>query len=89
MAGSDAVFQGVFGHVASLCYSCFICMFQLFCTDVIKVDRDVAYIVMVVHVCCKRMFPIFHENICFSNIRCKCVYLDIAYVLHVCSKCFI
>jgi hypothetical protein len=28
-------------------YCCFICMFQLFYTDVAKVDRDVAYVAMV------------------------------------------
>jgi hypothetical protein len=43
-----------------------------------KVDRDVAYVVMVVHVCCKLMFSMFH--IFFSDVCCKCVYLDVAYV---------
>jgi hypothetical protein len=28
--------------------------------DVSKVDPDVAYVAMVVHVCCKRMFLMFH-----------------------------
>jgi hypothetical protein len=28
------------------------CMFQLFYTDVTKVDQDVADVAMVVHVCC-------------------------------------
>ena len=32
-------------------------MFHIY---VAKVDRDVAYVAMVVHVCCKLLFPIFH-----------------------------
>jgi hypothetical protein len=50
-------------HVASICFNCFIClkgMLQGFCMDVVKVDRDVAYVAMVVHICCKRLFPMFH-----------------------------
>jgi hypothetical protein len=35
-------------------------MFHVFCTDVAKVDRDVAYVTMVVHVCCKCLFPMFN-----------------------------
>jgi hypothetical protein len=27
--------------------------------------------------------------ICFSNACCKCVYLDVAYVSHICCECFI
>jgi hypothetical protein len=68
--------------------------------DVANIDRDVAYVTMVVHVCCKPQCSIF-----FSNVCCKCVYLDVAYVfthmlqvfylnvvyvalaIHVCSKC--
>jgi hypothetical protein len=40
-------------HVASVhlkCFRCFRGMFQLFHTDVTKVDQDVAYIS---HICCK------------------------------------
>jgi hypothetical protein len=39
------VFQGVFRYVASLCFkifSCFRCMFQVFHTNVAKIDRDIA-----------------------------------------------
>jgi hypothetical protein len=43
-------------------------------TDATKVDRDVAHIVMVVHVCCKLLFLMFH--LFFSDVCCKCVYLD-------------
>ena len=53
-------------------------MLQMFHTDVAKVDRDVAHVAMVVHVCCKLLFLMFH--LFFSNICCTCVYLDVAYV---------
>ena len=68
-------------HVAGLCFKCFRCfigMLQVFYMDVAKVDWDVAYVVMVVHVCCKRLSPIFH--LCFWTYCYKCVYLDVAYV---------
>jgi hypothetical protein len=32
----------------------------VFPADVAKADRDVAYIVTIVHACCKCMFPIFY-----------------------------
>ena len=32
----------------------------MFNTDVAKVDRDVASVAMVVHVCCKLLFSMFH-----------------------------
>jgi hypothetical protein len=32
----------------------------VFHVDVAKVDRDVAYVAMVIHVCCKRLFQMFH-----------------------------
>jgi hypothetical protein len=35
----------------------------VFYADVTKVDRDVARVAIVVHVCCKLLFSIFHP--CF------------------------
>jgi hypothetical protein len=37
------------------------------------------------------MLQAFVPNISFvlSDVRCKCVYLDITYVSHICCKCFI
>jgi hypothetical protein len=32
----------------------------VFSADVAKADRDVAYVVTIIHVCCKYMFPMFH-----------------------------
>jgi hypothetical protein len=55
--------------------------------DAVKVDRDVAFVAMV----CTRMLQasILNVSSVFSDVRCKCVYLDVAYVSHVCCKCFI
>jgi hypothetical protein len=59
-------------------------MLQVFYTDVTKIDQDVTYVSMVVYVCCKRLFPMFHL---FLDVFSKCVYLDISYVSHICCKC--
>ena len=59
-------------------------MLQVFYADITKVDQNVA---MVVYVCCKLLFPVFH--LFFPNVRCKCVYLDVIYVSHIYCKCFI
>jgi hypothetical protein len=70
-------------HVARLylkCFRCFIGMLQV-------LHIDVAYVAMVVRVCCKLMFPRFY--LFFSYVCCKCVYLDVAYISHICCKCFI
>ena len=47
---------------------------------------DVAYVAMVLHLCCQRLFLVLSSI--FSNVCCKCVYLDVAYVSHMCCKCF-
>jgi hypothetical protein len=47
-------------HVARVCFSCFRDMLQVFHMNVVKIDRDVAHVAMVVHVCCKRPFQMFH-----------------------------
>jgi hypothetical protein len=70
-------------HVASVCFKyfkCFVGMFQVFHADIVKVDRDVAYVAMIVHICCKCMF--FQTYI-------ASVFIDVAYVSHICCKCFI
>jgi hypothetical protein len=61
-------------------------MFQV---DLPKIDRDIAYVAMVVHVGRKLLFPmflLFFLDICckcvyLSHICCMCVYLDVAYIL--------
>jgi hypothetical protein len=65
----------------------------VFHIDVAKVDRDVAHISMAIHICCKRMFQIFHLFfkcmftsvlsgcfICFTHML-QVFYLDDIYVL--------
>jgi hypothetical protein len=41
-----------------------------------KVDRDVAYVAIVVHICCKRPFSLF-----------QLFYVNIAYILFGYCKC--
>ena len=66
---------------------------MLFYTDVAKVDRDVAYVAMVVHVCCKGLLLMFlsvFSDICYQVCLSRCcicfthilhvLYLDVAYV---------
>jgi hypothetical protein len=67
-------------------------MLQVFRLDVAKVDRDVAYVAMAIHVCFKCMFQMFHLFfymfiasvssrccICFTRML-QLFYLDVAYV---------
>jgi hypothetical protein len=55
---------------------------------VAKVDRDVAYVAMVVHLCYKLLFLMFHYV--FQTHIAIYVYLDVAYASHICFyKCFI
>jgi hypothetical protein len=65
-------------HVVSICFRCFRNMLQVFYMDVIKVDRDVAYVAMAIHVCFKCMFQMFYL---FSDICCKC-FIWILYMFH-------
>jgi hypothetical protein len=62
-------------------------MLEVFYIDVAKVDRDVVYVAMVVHVCYKLLFSIFH--LFFLDVCCKCFYLDVPYISHICYKYFI
>ena len=82
-------------HILSIYFKCFGCfrgMLQVFYTDVAKIDRIVT---MVVHVCCKRLSPMFHIfsrrglQVCLSRC-CICFthmlqlfYLDVTYVCNV------
>jgi hypothetical protein len=47
-------------HVAGVCFKCFRGMLQVFYTDVAKVDQDVAYVAMIVHVYYKFLCSMFH-----------------------------
>jgi hypothetical protein len=59
----------------------------VFHADVAKVDRDVTYVAIVVHVCYKISFLMFH--LFFPDIRCKRVYSDVAYVSHTCCSFYL
>jgi hypothetical protein len=67
-------------HIASVCFKCFRCILQVFHMHVVKVDLYVAYVAMTIHVCCKRLFQMFYL---FSDVCCKCVYMDIACISHL------
>jgi hypothetical protein len=52
-----------YGRRVSVCFKCFKCfrgMLQVFHTDVAKVDRNVLYVAMFVHVCCRLLFSMFY-----------------------------
>ena len=86
-------FWMLFRHVASPCFkyfSCFRCMFQLFQADISKVDWDVAYVAMVVHVCCKRLSPLFHLLFVHAYFKCFRRMSQVFYLSSfVCCKCCI
>ena len=47
-------------HVTSVCFICLRGMLQGFRMNVAKVDRDVACVATVIHVCCKRLFSMLY-----------------------------
>jgi hypothetical protein len=59
----------------------------VFHMDVVKVDRDVAYVAIAIHVSCKHLFHVFHMF--FQTHIVIVFYLDVAYVSYICYKCFI
>jgi hypothetical protein len=59
----------------------------VFHMDIVKVDRDVAYVAIAIHVCCKRLFQVFHMF--FQTHIAIVYYLGVAYISHICCKCFI
>jgi hypothetical protein len=73
-----AVTIHVFCKCMSKCFTCFRPMLQVF-------HLDVAYVAML------NMFQIASVySKCFSSVsdvRCKCVYLDVVVVIHICLKC--
>jgi hypothetical protein len=65
-------------HVASVCFNCFRCFRGLF-------QRFVANRLG----CCMLQRSVTNVSFVFSDVRCKCVYLDVAYISHICYICFI
>jgi hypothetical protein len=53
------------------CFKCFRGMLQVFHMDIAKVDRDVSYVAIVVHVCYERLFQMFH--LFFKHMLQVCV----------------
>jgi hypothetical protein len=49
----------------------------VFHINVAKLDQDVTYVAMVVHVCCKCLFPMFHL---FFRRMLQVFYLDVSSV---------
>jgi hypothetical protein len=47
--------------------------------DVVKVDRDIAYVAMVVHVCCKLLFLMFHL---FFQMYTTNVFIWMLHIFH-------
>jgi hypothetical protein len=77
-------------------------MLQMFHVDVAKVDQDITYVAMPIHVYCKRLFQIFqlfHKYVArvlwvlhmFHTLCCKCWMLHVfhTYVASVSSRCHI
>jgi hypothetical protein len=66
-------------------------MLQVFYMNVAKVDRDVAYVSMVVHVCCKLLFPMFH--LFFQkyvvSVFIWMLHMFYTYVVIVLSGCYV
>jgi hypothetical protein len=60
-------------------------MFQLFHTDVAKVDQEAAYVAVVVHMCCKRMFPMFYLFFFQTYVASAFIWM-FAYVSHICCN---
>jgi hypothetical protein len=54
--------------------------------DLVKVDPDVAYVTMVVYVCCKRLFLMFYL---FFRRMLQVFYLDLQMFSDICCKYFI
>jgi hypothetical protein len=50
----------------------------VFYVDVAKVDWDFTYVVMILHVCCKCLFLMFH--LFFSDVCCKCAGSCICFI---------
>ena len=64
-------------------------MLQDLCMDVEKVDRDVAYVAMAIHVCCKRLFQMFHLffQMYVANVFIWLLHMFHTYVANVLSGC--
>jgi hypothetical protein len=77
-------------HVAIVCLKCFRGMLQLLYIDVAKVDRNVAHVVMDIHVCSsvcfkcliysRRMSQVFYLDVTKVDLDVAKVDLNVAYI---------
>jgi hypothetical protein len=76
-------------------FKCFKGTLQVLYIDVAKVDRDIAHVVMDIHVCFKCMFQMFHlfqtyvASVLSGRYKSRygcCIYM---HIVSVCFKCFI
>jgi hypothetical protein len=61
----------------------------VFHTDVVKVDRDVVYVAMVVHICRKSLFSMFHLffQTYVASVFIRMLHMFYTYVASVLSRC--
>ena len=71
-------------NVANVCFRCFRGMLQAFYIDVAKVDQDVAYFAMVVHIYYKCLLPMFY--LCFQTYVTS-VFIFMLHMFHVYIAC--
>jgi hypothetical protein len=59
--------------------------------DIIKIDRDVAYVVMAIYVCCKSLFQMFHMffQTYVASMFIWLLHMFHTYVASVLSRCCI
>jgi hypothetical protein len=58
--------------------------------DVAEVDRDVAYVAMIIHVCCTLLFPMFHPFFIYvARVLIWILHMFHAYVVSDLSRCCI
>jgi hypothetical protein len=62
-------------------------MFQMFHADVAIVDRDVAYVATIEHVCCKCLFLMFQTYV--VSVFIWILHMFHSYVTSVLSECCI
>ena len=59
-------------------------MLPMFHSDVVKVDQDIVYVAMVVHVCCKNLSSMFHL---FFHMYVASVFIWMLHMFHTYVAC--
>ena len=62
----------------------------MFYMDVAKIDRNIAHVVMIVHVCCNGPFQMFYLlfQTYVVSVLIWMLHMFHTYAARVCSKCF-